>query len=153
MNWEEYENSDWYRESHPNWNYKPTREELIEGEMRSYLADLDAYREEQRLAEENEDDEDAEGKVDENGENPKKIVTWITTKIWNGRVRGVLCTGDYEKCRYRKYEYNVACIGSEWDWAGIERIEAENQDELEEIINGYLEIEYEPYYDDYDDEY
>ena len=145
MNWEEYENSDWYREAHPDWNYKPTREELIEREMRDYLADIDAYREEQRLAEENEDED--------GDENPKKIVTYITTKIWNGRVRGVLCTGSYEKCRYRKYEHNVACIGSEWDWAGIERIEAENQDELEEIINGYMEIEYEPYYDEYDDEY
>lgn len=140
MTWEEYENSDWYKESHPDWNYRPTREEQIENEMRAYLDAIDDYRE---------NDKEKDDELVEQG----KIVRYVTTKCWNCRVRGLLSSGTFEQCRMRMYDYNVSCIGSEWEHAGIERIVADNEDELEEIINGYIEeaIEYDMYGDyDYD---
>ena len=44
MTWEEYENSDWYREAHPERFEKRSREDLIEDEMRRYLGCMDEYR-------------------------------------------------------------------------------------------------------------
>ncbi len=139
MNWEEYQNTDAYKESHPNWNYRPSKAQLKEEEMRKCIADIDEH--EKFVAEHFSDDE----------ENPK-IVTYVTTKIRNGRVCGMLGTGAYKECRMRAYEYNLACIGSEYDWAGVERVEAENLDELEDILDGYRELICESIcdYDDYE---
>ena len=160
MNWEEYQNTDFYKESHPYWNYKKSREELIEDEMRGYLANVDAYRKEIEdeisRQESNEDDGVADECLYDNilpkdADTDNKIVRYICTKLWNGRFRGILRIGTYLECLYAKYNYNVACIDSEYDWAGIERIEAKDQDELDEILDGYREsVEY---YDIYGDDY
>lgn len=163
MTWEEYQNTDFYKESHPDWNRRRSKEELIEEEMRDYLTSVDAYRDEIRkeiYLQENKDDGD--GEVDEclyndilpkDADTENRIVRYICTKLWNGRFRGILRIGTYLECLYARYNYNVACIESEYDWAGIERIEAKDQDELDEILNGYREsVEYYDIYgdDDYD---
>ena len=158
MTWEEYQNSDWYKESHPNWNYRPSREDKIEEEMRSYIGCLDEYREKiNQQIEEQENTED--GDVDEclyndslleDKDTEDRIVRYVTTKIFNGRVRGVLKVGNYKQCLLARYNYNVACIDSEWDWAGIDRVVASNQDELDDILIGYHECAYDDYDYDYD---
>lgn len=160
MNWEEFTNTDFYRESHPEEFEKPSREDKIAEEMRRYLGCLDAYNERIfALKEEQENDNDGDydpclddGVLCEDKDTNERIVRYICTKLWNGRVRGILRVGTYKECLFARYNYNVACIDSEWDWAGIERIEAENEDELDDIIDGYREAEYE--YDMYgDDDY
>lgn len=161
MNWEEYENSDWYRESHPNWNEKPSREEKIADEMRRYLFDMDEYKKKvqkeiERQEKENDGDVKDEcllgGILPDDYDNEERIVRYVTKRLWNGRFRGILKIGSYEQCLFARYEYNVACIDSEWDWACIERIEAKDEDDLEDIIVGYHEAaqEAEIYGDDYD---
>lgn len=157
MTWEEYENSDWYKESHPNWNYRPSREDMIEEEMRRYLGDLDAYREQINEEIQKQEQESEDGDVDEclydgvlleDKDTNEKIVRYVTTKIFNGRVRGILRVGNYKQCLLARYNYNVSCIESEWDWAGIDRVEASSQDELDDILIGYRECAYDDYYDD-----
>ncbi len=145
MNWEEYQNSDWYREAHPERFERPTKRDKEEELMRGYLWSLDAYREEKRKKQEEEDNDEET--------TPTVKCTYIVTKLWNCRVRGILYHGDYESCLYRQYQYNLACIDSEWESAGIKRIEYNDDDELDEILNGYRECEYEFEYDDYDYEY
>ncbi len=157
MTWEEYQNTDFYKESHHNWNVKESREDKIRNEMRNYLGLIDEYNErvEERIKELEEKDEEVpdclyDGTLPEDADNDKRIVRYITTRLWNGRVRGILRVGTYKECAYAKYNYNFNCIDSEWDWAGIERIEAADEDELSEILDGYRECEYYDYDYDYD---
>lgn len=153
MTWEEYQNTDFYKESHPNWNVKESREDKIRNEMRTYLGCIDSYDQRvQEMIDALEDNEEDipdclfDGILPEDADNDKRIVRYITTRLWNGRVRGILRVGTYKECAYAKYNYNFDCIDSEWDWAGIERIEAADEDELSDILDGYRECEY----DDYD---
>ena len=158
MTWEEYENSDWYREAHPERFERRSTEDKIEEEMRRYIGCLDEYRE--RINEQIKmQEEKNDGDVDpclykeillEDKDTDERIVRYVTTKIFNGRVRGILRVGNYKQCLLARYNYNIACINSEWDWAGIERIVASNEEELDEILIGYRECEYDDYYDDYD---
>ncbi len=157
MTWEEYENSDFYREAHPERFERRSKEDLVEEEMRRYIGCLDAYR--KKLEEERQKFSDEDGDYPpcldneilvEDAPDDGKIVEYVTTKIFNGRVRGILTHGSYKKCLLARYNYNVECIESEWYWAGIERITALNHDELEFILFGYRECEYDDYYD-YDD--
>lgn len=158
MDWETYQNSDFYKESHPNWDERKPREERIADEMRRYLAALDGYRKqvEEEIARQESEDEEAEeclydGILPKDADNDERIVRYVTTNLWNGRYRGILKVGSFQECLYARYEYNVACIDSEWDWAGIERIEAKDQDDLDDIIAGYREAaaEREIFGDDY----
>lgn len=163
MDWETYQNTDFYKESHPNWDEKESSEIKIENEMRRYLASLDDYRKQveeeiERQENENEDGEAEEclydGVLPKDADNEERIVRYITTKLWNGRFRGILKVGSYQECLYARYQYNVECIDSEWDWAGIERVEVKNQDELDEVIEGYMDAAAEiEIYGDYDYEY
>lgn len=154
MTWEEYENSDWYREAHPERFERRSREDKIEEQMREYLGCMDEYRE--RIEEQKKESCDDDGCYPECLDNgiliedaptDGRIVRYVTTKIFNGRVRGILRSGTYKECLLARYNYNVACIDSEWDWAGIERIVAENEEELDDILIGYRECEYDDYYD------
>lgn len=158
MTWEEYENTDFYKESHPNWDYREPREVTIKNEMRDYINSVEEYEkrindEIERQSEENDGEVDdclRNGILPDDNDTEDKIVRYVTTKIYNGRVKGILKCGTYLQCLYARYEYNLACIGSEWDWAGIERIEAQNWDELDDIICGYRECAYDDYDYDYD---
>lgn len=161
MTLEEYHNSDWYKESHPYWNYKPTREEKIENEMRQYLGCIDAYRERVNNVIEAYEKEEKDIPYEsynnrilpEDCDSEERIVRYVTLKLWNGRMRGILATGNYYKCALARYNYNVACIDSEWDWASVERIEAKDEDEFDEILISYREeVEHDDIYGyDYDE--
>ena len=152
MTWEEYENSDWYRESHPNEDYRSPEEKLRDKKaelMRECVYDIDNYRKQ------------TNGYIEHNGELYEKTshrlvedtvlnTTFVCAKTWNGRVRGIICSGSYEQCRMAAYEYDVANINNEWEWACVEEITYSNEDELDDILNEYRELSCEPYYD-YDD--
>lgn len=157
MTWEEYQNTDFYKESHPDWNERKSKEDLVEEEMRRYIGCLDAYHE--KINEQIKKQEEENCEVDdclykdillEDKDTEDRIVRYVTTKIFNGRVRGLLGVGNYKQALFRRFKYNVACVGSEWDWAGIERVVAENEDELSDILDGYRECEYDDYDYDYD---
>lgn len=163
MNWEEYQNTDWYRESHQSDDYR-TKEERIADEkenlMRNYLSDLDEYREQHDGYFETSDGELYEKTdyelVEVEGEEPVVMrVTYVCCTTWNGRVNGMLCSGSYQHCRMKKYEYDLSHMNSEWQWAAVEKITYSTNDELEEILDGYRELACEPYcdYDDYDYDY
>lgn len=154
MTWEEYESSDWYREAHPERFERKSKEDKIAEEMRQYLACIDEYNERVEEQKEKYIDEDKDypecldkGITVEDCP-PEGVVTYITTKIFNGRVRGILRQGTYKECLLARYNYNVSCINSEWDWAGVKRITAQDADELDDILIGYRECEYDDYYED-----
>lgn len=158
MTWEEYQNTDFYKESHPDWNHKPSDAELKEELMRSCLSDIDYHREELKKnqfievdGEEYDQIDDGEVYVTEEGKVLK--VTYVCASTWNGRMNGLLGEGDYESCRMRKYEYDLANMRNEWQWACIEKVTYETDEELEEILDGYRELSYDSIcdYDDYDD--
>ena len=140
MNWEEYQNSDFYREAHPERFERRSEDELKFEQMASCVDDIKDY-----YANDEQKDEECE----ENGTH----VTYVAIKLWNSRFRGILTKGSYEHCRMKTCEYNIACIGSEWDSAGIERIEYEDEDELSDIICGYMDdaMSIEIYGDEYYD--
>lgn len=145
MTWEEFTNSDFYKESHHD-EYRETRDEKEETLMREYLADIDAYRE---STEENESEDPL---YDAEHEEVKTI--YFCYKMWNGRIRGILKSGTYEECRKAKYNYDLACIDSDWDYGMVKRIEYHDEEELEEIRVGIADdVCYGDYYGDYDEEY
>ena len=162
MNWEEYQNTDFYKEAHQD-DYKETREEKIENEMRRYLGCIDEYRERvnNAIAAYEKEDKDIPYEsynnriLPEDCDKEERIVRYVTLRLWNGRMRGILATGNYYKCALAQYNYNVACIDSEWDWASVERIEAKDEEEFDEILIAYREeIEHDDIYGyDYGDEY
>lgn len=158
MSWEAFQNTDWYRESHPDWDRKPTTEELKEGCMREYINAVDSYRERMReqaeaFAEKYDGAEfDDSCEYDENG-NVIAKATYVCTKIRNGHVYGLLGRGTYEQCQMRKYEFNLANIHNEWELAGVERITYTSEDELDDILIGYREAAYEYDMYGYDDDY
>ena len=135
MTWEEYTNTDFYREAHHD-DYRETREEKEENLMREYLADIDAYRETcSEFAADNADEEDPLYKA----EHSDVKSTYICCKMWNGRITGILKTGNYEVCRKAKYDHDLACIDSQYDYGMVKRIEYHDDDELEQILDGYRE--------------
>lgn len=135
MNWEEYLDSDFYKESHHD-DYHETREHKEEMLMREYLADIDAYRENCRdFADGNVDEDDPQ--CDAEHSTTKSI--YICCKMWNGRIRGILKTGGYEECRKAKYDHDLACVDSQYDYGMVEHIEYTDDDELEAILDGYRE--------------
>lgn len=132
MNWEEYENSDWYREAHPERFERESPQDkelrLTEDEMRTYLSRIDEYRE--RIAAKEEDSCD-------NEEEPKRE-NWVAIATWNCRPRGILAAGDFEKCALACYKHNIACIHSDWDYSCMERM-SDDPEEFEEELIGLMD--------------
>lgn len=152
MNWEEYENSDWYREAHPERFEKPTRAQQVENLMRDYLSDIDEFR--KQISDEETFEHNGEVYECSSHELVEGVVmnvAYVCAPTWNGRVRGVLACGSYEECRLKKYEYDLAHLNSEWEWACVEKITYTNDDELDDILIGYRECEYEDYAYDSDE--
>lgn len=148
MNWEEYENSDFYRESHPEKfeRESPIDKErrLTEDEMRTYLGRIDEYRKRRQ---------DDEEKAYEQGEEPKRE-NWVAIATWNFKPCGVLAAGDFETCALACYKHNVACIHSDWDYSRLERMSDDPEEFDEELIALRDDIAgFECGYYDYDEEW
>jgi len=158
MNWEEYMNTDAYRESHPNWDYRPSIEEQKEDLMRSYINDVDEHdnwlREHQMIKLDNGEaiDQIEDGEVEVTDDGDIRRVMYVCAKTWNGHLTGLLCVGTYKECRMKMYEYDLACLRSDYDWACVLRETYETDEERDAIIDSYRELACESVLDyDYDE--
>ena len=153
MNWEEYTNSDWYRESHQESYYRPTEEEQRMTLMRECISSIDEHRDTVKEFEYEDEIYNSDEYDIVDGE--LMHVTYICKRLWNGRFRGIIKNGTFEECVMARYDFNVANIGNEWEWASIERIVYRDKDDLDDIRCAYMDDAMEiEIYGDYDyDEY
>lgn len=162
MSWEEYQCTDAYRESHPK-ERELTKHEKIEELMRNCIYDIDEHNKwlnEHNFPKDKNGEvydmfdrevvigEDGKVVVDENG-NPLCVI-YICATTWNGRIKGYTTCGSYKACRMAVFNYDVANLYNEWQWAVVARETYTTEDELDDILIGYRESCYE---DDYDYEY
>ena len=150
MNWEEYQNTDFYRESHQS---KPDlrsqqqktndkREEL----MRNYIVSIDCH------------DFDNDGDVYHEDTAMFTRTLYAAVKMYGRRTVGFLGYGDYRQAMMLVYDYNVSCINDEWSFARVEKIvvegstESELEEALEDTLLGYRELSFEMSmeYEDFD---
>ena len=155
MNWEEYTNSDWYRESHQNEfnTYKPSPEQQRITLMRECLSSIEGHRD--SVKEFEYDGEVYNSDEYEIVDGELMHVTYLCKRLWNGRYRGFIKNGTFEECVMARYDFNVANIGNEWEWASVEKVLYHDREELDDILCGYMDDAMEiEIYGDYDyDEY
>lgn len=146
MTWEEYQNTDFYKESHVSDDYRTAKEKFQDEKTDLVLScaeDINMYRNENNgdYIETKDGEVYDKDTVEILDDGTVLNVTYVCATTWNGRVNGIICSGDYEKCRLAKMEYDIQHIKCEWQWAVINRITYSNEDELEEILIGYRECD------------
>ena len=164
MTWEEYQATDFYRESHRDDRSQREREEdLLYTFMKRYMDGIEDW--EQRNAEfrkthhiDNDDEQGIDDDFIDNDGNLHHVIYFVLRK-YGSRTTGCITYGDFKHCWKAIYEYDVKCIKSEWDYATLKREEIivdnvnDLQEEIENTIDGYRELSYCDPYDYYYDEY
>ena len=150
MNWEEYQNTDFDRESHQSDIDTRSRQEIVRDEkirlMRGCIDDIENH------------DYDKDGDFYNEETAMFERTLYVAVKKFELRSVGFLGCGDYRTVRMMVYDYDVSCINDEWSFAVIDKIvlegstESELQDALDATLEGYYELSFSNSmeYEDYD---
>lgn len=158
MTWEEYEATDFYRESHRDERSQEEREEdLLYTFMKRYMDGIEDWeRRNNEAKKENPHCGIDDDFIDSDGN--LHHVIYFALRKYGSRTTGCIACGDFKHCWKAIYDYDVKCIRSEWDWATLEREEIVCDDVtkldeyIEDTIDGYRELNYcDPYEYDYEE--